>query len=554
MDPLSVIAAVVGIMSAAAQVSSVLGNLISRSKNAPKSISDVKLEVDAIRGVLAQLQQFILRGSNKHQTRAAWIMVEQVVVTLAGCVVTFSEIEPFVETLQSDHTLGIMDRIRWASKASTITEVIARLQNHKLSLMMMVNIMTLQSSSEAQDSATTLCTLVDQILKSNQIIEERLQSLEIGSSVRLESSGAAQPGRFSGEIQRNAQGFAFEEELNQSWVYKRSLGDDDGSLSVISAAGRTASWSMLSGLSLSDISNLSVLALPIYAEDIVNRERYQFGDPCHEPHGIGIPPPIKAVSRREAFKQFSRSFLDIKTIALNPHQGDATRRVFGVQLSDSIRYANVAISVTNEIGESRIYGKATDVENIFRTNGSAPRVQELQTLFDSPDVYGNTKRFDWTGYTVFDAASCLLRYLKSLPQPVIPWDCYESFRECFPASLFGDQSHLYVETSGEIKDPDFDTTNRELRQLIESLNPVDRQLLLYIIDLLMVFSDQSEKSHMISARLVAAFQPALLSRQPHEMSEAEHLVAHFICVYMVDNSESIMDSQWTRYAPTTCTA
>lgn len=92
--------------------------------------------------------------------------------------------------------------------------------------------------------------------------------------------------------------------------------------------------------------------------------------------------------------------------------------IFGVPLAESIRYANVAISLTNESGESFIYGyvpivvakcgvflkeKATDVEGIFRLSGSAKRIKDLQTIFDSPERYG--KGLDWTGYTVHDAAN-----------------------------------------------------------------------------------------------------------------------------------------------------
>ena len=56
MDPLSVSASVVGLIAAAAQISQVVGNVIKRSKNAPKECHDVRLEVDTIRGTLVQLQ------------------------------------------------------------------------------------------------------------------------------------------------------------------------------------------------------------------------------------------------------------------------------------------------------------------------------------------------------------------------------------------------------------------------------------------------------------------------------------------------------------------
>lgn len=56
---------------------------------------------------------------------------------------------------------------------------------------------------------------------------------------------------------------------------------------------------------------------------------------------------------------------------------------------------------------------ATHTEGIFRVSGSNKRINQLQVVFDEPPRYG--KDFDWTGYSVHDAASVLRRYLNSLP-------------------------------------------------------------------------------------------------------------------------------------------
>lgn len=69
---------------------------------------------------------------------------------------------------------------------------------------------------------------------------------------------------------------AFEEELNSSWVYQNSRRRRARArpFSIGSSAQLTQTWSLLSGLTLSGISNLSVLALPIQKEDLVNSEIY----------------------------------------------------------------------------------------------------------------------------------------------------------------------------------------------------------------------------------------------------------------------------------------
>jgi hypothetical protein len=125
-----------------------------------------------------------------------------------------------------------------------------------------------------------------------------------------------------------------------------------------------------------------------------------------------------------------------------PKEDERPTGIFSVPLHKSIQYANVAISLTDTNGEQFIYGyvpivvakcgvflkeKATDVEGIFRLSGSAKRIKDLQTIFNSPDKYG--KGLDWTGYTVHDAANVLRRYLNQLPEPIIPLEFYSRFRE-----------------------------------------------------------------------------------------------------------------------------
>jgi len=68
----------------------------------------------------------------------------------------------------------------------------------------------------------------------------------------------------------------FERDLKESTVYRRATRDtmDD---SIRSSVGRTHAWSVLSALSLSNISDISVIALPIYAEDLANPQHYNFG-------------------------------------------------------------------------------------------------------------------------------------------------------------------------------------------------------------------------------------------------------------------------------------
>ncbi|MCJ1286839.1 hypothetical protein MMC26_006185 [Xylographa opegraphella] len=226
--------------------------------------------------------------------------------------------------------------------------------------------------------------------------------------------------------------------------------------------------------------------------------------------------------------------------------------IFGVDLHISIKYANVAISLMNENGESFIYGyvpivvakcgvflkeKATDVQGIFRLSGSNKRIKELQNIFDSPDRYG--KGLDWTGYTVHDAANILRRYLNKLPQPIIPLDFYERFRD----PLRSHQTQAVGDMEAQAQDiGDFDqgTAIATYQQLITELPPLNRQLLLYILDLLSVFASKSDINLMTSANLSAIFQPGLLSHPHHDMSPQEYRLSQDVLIFLIDNQDNFL--------------
>ena len=75
------------------------------------------------------------------------------------------------------------------------------------------------------------------------------------------------------------------------------------------------------------------------------------------------------------------------------------------------------------------------VYGIFQDRGTPFRVRELRQTFDTPDHYG--KGIDWIGYAVHDAVGVLLLYLETLPEPTIPFDACEGFREVPIGSIEG---------------------------------------------------------------------------------------------------------------------
>ena len=229
---------------------------------------------------------------------------------------------------------------------------------------------------EAEFSMTRLCNLVQLVLASNQEMSLRLRNLDdktleiakptgtkVDNDASTTSSRTTYPDlvNVSQGTQRNHFGFAFEEDLLASRVYRKPLYSDSRE-SLVTSAARTTASSILSALSLTDVSNISILAVPIYAHEITNSCRYDFGDfNSHTP---------------DAREQHLRT-QSLATI-LKPNKWDSfvstvwrQRRdkaskletstkpefhVLGSSLHEAIKVANVAITLTNEKGEAFVYG------------------------------------------------------------------------------------------------------------------------------------------------------------------------------------------------------
>lgn len=166
---------------------------------------------------------------------------------------------------------------------------------------------------------------------------------------------------------------------------------------------------------------------------------------------------------------------------------------------------------------------ATNVEGIFRLSGSAKRIKDLQTIFNSPDKYG--KGLDWTGYTVHDAANIFRRYLNQLPEPIIPLDFYARFREPLQCAPEHFDAHAAI---------------RSYQALIGKLPALNRQLLLYILDLLAVFASKSEQNLMNASNLAAIFQPGLINHPEHDMSPGDYKLSQDVLVFLITNQDHFL--------------
>lgn len=120
----------------------------------------------------------------------------------------------------------------------------------------------------------------------------------------------------------------------------------------------------------------------------------------------------------------------------------------------------------------------------------------------------------------------------------MPLDLYEKFREPLRGATrpgAGEaEGPQFVETF------DMDAAIRRYQQLITELPPLNRQLLLYILDLLAVFAAKSDQNRMNSQNLAAIFQPGMLSHPHHAMAPEEYRLNQLVIIFLIENQDHFL--------------
>ncbi|WVR00062.1 hypothetical protein IAU59_007204 [Kwoniella sp. CBS 9459] len=158
---------------------------------------------------------------------------------------------------------------------------------------------------------------------------------------------------------------------------------------------------------------------------------YTPGDANTSPAYLGASEPIRKTTSRDSDRERRTQGLKTWWKGFREHEKEEEEEaqaagpgVFGVPLAQSIEYASVQVSTSGPDGSLYVWGvipvvvakcglylkeNATSVEGTFRISGSAKRMRELQTIFDTPPKYG--KKIDWQTlpYTTHDVATIFRR-------------------------------------------------------------------------------------------------------------------------------------------------
>ncbi|KAK3303446.1 uncharacterized protein B0T15DRAFT_504665 [Chaetomium strumarium] len=313
MDPLSVAASIGGLLSAAGAVAKLLGPYVAAIRDTPEIAVTVHTEVQATTIILSALQSLAQNMASVPVQRAALVQVDQLIAILTDGVLLFSHLEATVGSLllgDSPSPVASLDfrfRLQWARKETELTSIVTRLQGFKASISLMLGIFQSDSAMRAEECREQLTSNVRQLLESNRDICHRLAKLEDfydAQSLISNRRGVAAPSKLdhaeddemqqswgnpAGDEQSVSSGalelgpgppgtpsFAFESDLEASTAYRRAQ-RETVDFSFRSSVAWSNGLSAFSRLTFGDVSVLSVIALPIHADEISNSHHYTFG-------------------------------------------------------------------------------------------------------------------------------------------------------------------------------------------------------------------------------------------------------------------------------------
>ncbi|KAL7332215.1 GTPase activating protein (GAP) for Rho1p, variant 2 [Mucor circinelloides] len=157
----------------------------------------------------------------------------------------------------------------------------------------------------------------------------------------------------------------------------------------------------------------------------------------------------------------------------------------------------------------------------------------LQAVFDTRiDDYG--LHLNWDDYTVHDASNVMRRFLNYLPEPLISLHYQALFKTTLDAEF-----------------PSLESKIDAFQNLIERLPIAHQYLLLYLLDLLYLFSQCVEYTRMDSSSLATAFSPVIFPDPSHATNPAgykesqrvlEFLILHQDKFFMPNTSQNDIDN------------
>ncbi|KAJ3312717.1 hypothetical protein HDU76_002814, partial [Blyttiomyces sp. JEL0837] len=202
--------------------------------------------------------------------------------------------------------------------------------------------------------------------------------------------------------------------------------------------------------------------------------------------------------------------------------------VLKIALCKSIEYASIPCEAETSFNLRRIpivvfecinFLKANGLKSngLFRVNGSERRMAQLAQIFDAGPKYGHECSFE--GYTVYDVADFLKKYVRGLPEPLLTTDLYPFFLKCL---------ELPVDGAQRVKG---------LRWLCMMLPPPHLVLLESLLELFALVVENASLNMMNSNNLARIFSPNLLRPKSEKQALEEFQSCSYVIEFRIENYE-----------------
>ncbi|XP_026544338.1 rho GTPase-activating protein 22 isoform X2 [Notechis scutatus] len=200
----------------------------------------------------------------------------------------------------------------------------------------------------------------------------------------------------------------------------------------------------------------------------------------------------------------------------------ARRGIFGQRLEDTVSYEKKSgwqpVPLLVEQCVDFIRTRGLTEEGLFRLPGQANLVKDLQDSFDG----GKKPQFD-RNTDVHAVASLLKRYLRELPEPVIPFANYQDFLSC-----------------GQLLSKDKGQGTRELTKQVLCLPEANYNLLRFICRFLDEVQSYASHNKMSIQNLATVFGPNILRPQvedPVAQMEGTSLVQGLMAILISEHAK-----------------
>jgi hypothetical protein len=140
MDPINVMTSLVGLLGSAGKVVVLLLAVKRSISEAPQLMDQMLAQVKELEISFSAVQSCLLGIWSAPKTRISMIRVEQIIATLTEAVLTFSELEALITSISEDDGMPLKTRLMFHWKQDIVASIMVRLERHKSSLSLMLNI------------------------------------------------------------------------------------------------------------------------------------------------------------------------------------------------------------------------------------------------------------------------------------------------------------------------------------------------------------------------------------------------------------------------------